>query len=102
MDICEVPEGRLRSKFMVAGFADSTVKILSLEPDQPKIFDKVSMLALQNAPESVCFVSLGAQKSADKQQIITQGQLYLNVGLENGVLMRQLVDNVTGVMTDSR
>ena len=88
MDICEVPEGRLRSKFMVASFADSTVKILSLEPDQPKIFDKVSMLALQNVPESVCFVSLGAQRSADRQQIISQGQLYLNVGLENGVLMR--------------
>jgi len=33
IDIGEVPEGRLRSKFMVAGFADNTVKILSLEPD---------------------------------------------------------------------
>jgi len=47
MDIGEVPEGRLRSKFMAAGFADNTVKILSLEPDQPEIFlHKVSMLAL--------------------------------------------------------
>lgn len=47
IDIGEVPEGRLRSKFMVAGFMDNTVKILSLEPDQPDIFlHKVSMLAL--------------------------------------------------------
>ena len=67
IDIGEVPEGRLRSKFMVADFADNTVKILSLEPDQPEIFlHKVSMLALQNTPESVCFLNLGAQKSADQ------------------------------------
>ena len=26
----------------------------------------------------------------------------MNVGLDNGVLMRHLVDNVTGVMTDGR
>lgn len=47
IDIGEVPEGRLRSKFMVAGFADNTVKILSLEPDQPEILlHKVSIKAL--------------------------------------------------------
>ncbi len=47
IDLGDVPEGRLRSKFCVAGFADNTVKILSLEPDQPDIFlHKVSMLAL--------------------------------------------------------
>ena len=61
IDIDEVPEGRLRSKFMVAGFNDSTVKILSLEPDQSDIFlHKVSTLALQANPESVCFLQLGA------------------------------------------
>ena len=61
IDIGDVPEGRLRSKFMVAGFNDSTVKILSLEPDQPESFlQKVSTLALQANPESVCFLHLGA------------------------------------------
>lgn len=61
IDIGEVPEGRLRSKFMAAGFMDNTVKILSLEPDQPEIFlHKVSMLALNTTPESVCFLNLGA------------------------------------------
>ena len=74
IDIGEVPEGRLRSKFMAAGFMDNTVKILSLEPDQPEIFlHKVSMLALSTAPESVCFLNLGAQKSADQQHVISQG-----------------------------
>lgn len=52
---------------MVAGFADNTVKILSLEPDQPEIFlHKVSTLALQNAPESVCLINVGAKKTADR------------------------------------
>ena len=53
---------------MVAGFMDNTVKILSLEPDQYENFlHKVSMLALNTTPESVCFLNLGAQKSADQQ-----------------------------------
>ena len=68
MDIGEVPEGRLRSKFMVAGFSNNSVKILSLEPDQPESFLKqVSMLALSSTPESVCFINVGAKKSADNQ-----------------------------------
>ena len=72
IDIGEVPEGRLRSKFMVAGFLDNTVKILSLEPDQPDYFlHKVSMLILQSAPESVCFLNIGARKSADQQNVIS-------------------------------
>lgn len=34
LDIGEVPEGRQRCKFLVVGYQDKIVKILSLEPDQ--------------------------------------------------------------------
>ena len=31
-----------------------------------------------------------------------QGQLYLNIGLHNGVLLRTVVDQVTGDLSDTR
>jgi splicing factor 3B subunit 3 len=33
LDISEVPEGRVRSKFLAVAFADNTSRILSLEQD---------------------------------------------------------------------
>ena len=33
IDVGDVPEGRQRCKFLVVGFQDSTVRILSLEPE---------------------------------------------------------------------
>lgn len=96
MDIGEVPEGRKRCKFLVVGFADSsgTVRILSLEPET--CLQRISTQALPSVAHSVCLMTLGAQVGQSNEQ------LYLHVGLENGVLLRYLVDNVTGALTDSR
>lgn len=96
MDIGEIPEGRKRCKFLVVGFADSsgTVRILSLEPET--CLQRISTQALPSVAHSVCLMTLGAQVGQSNEQ------LYLHVGLENGVLLRYLVDNVTGALTDSR
>lgn len=63
LDIGEVPEGRQRTKFLVIGFQDSTVRVLSLEPES--CLQRVSMLALPAQAESVGFITLGAKMSAD-------------------------------------
>jgi splicing factor 3B subunit 3 len=84
MDITEVPEGRTRSKFLAVGFADSTCRVLSLDVDS--CLQKISLLALQSPPESISLMS----------------QDHLYVGLANGVLVRSLVDNITGSVTDTR
>ena len=35
-------------------------------------------------------------------EVGVQGQLYLNIGLHNGVLLRTVVDQVTGDLSDTR
>jgi len=87
-----VPEGRQRSKFLVVGYADNTVKVLSLEPES--CLHRISMQVVLSVPESVSLINL-------KSDFASQ-QLFLHVGLENGVLLRSVVDNVTGMLTDSR
>lgn len=54
------------------------------------------MQALPAKPESLCIVEMGG--SEDTQQ----GTFYLNIGLENGVLLRTLLDAVSGDLADTR
>jgi splicing factor 3B subunit 3 len=89
LDIGEVPEGRTRSKYLAVGFGDNTCRILSLDTDS--CLQKISIQALPTTPESVCFMNVGDSDS-----------FYLHVGLVNGVLVRSLVDNITGSFSDTR
>jgi splicing factor 3B subunit 3 len=54
LDIGAVPEGRQRCRFLALGFADKTVKIMSLDPEQCMM--RVSMQALPALAESVSLV----------------------------------------------
>ena len=83
----EVPEGRQRFKFLIVGFGDATVRVLSLEPES--CLERVSMQALPASPTAVSVAEMNER-------------LYLHIGLENGVLLRTVMDNITGGLTDSR
>jgi splicing factor 3B subunit 3 len=45
LDIGEVPEGRQRCRFLAVGFADKTVKIMSLDPESC-----LSRISIQTVP----------------------------------------------------
>eukprot|EP00158_Paraphelidium_tribonemae_P008248 Partr_v1_DN28525_c1_g1_i1_m73348 putative Splicing factor 3b subunit len=90
-----VPEGKLRSRFLAIGCADSTVRIASLNPETT--LDSVGMQAVNNVPSSLMFVEF---LDADRNRNLTT--LYLNVGLESGVLVRTVMDSLTGALSDSR
>lgn len=99
LDIAPVPEGRQRSRFLAVGSYDNTIRILSLDPD-----DCMQILSLQSVsspPESLLFLevqaSLGGEDGADHP-----ASLFLNAGLQNGVLFRTVVDMVTGQLSDAR
>ena len=55
------------------------------------------MQALPAAPESLCIVEVGG---GDRS--ISVGGLFLNIGLQNGVLLRTALDSVTGDLSDTR
>ena len=73
---------------MIVGFDDNSIKVLSLEPET--MFVRVSLQG--SLPASPCSIAIAEM----------DGQLHLHVGLENGVLLRTIVDSITGTMSDSR
>lgn len=62
------------------------------------------MQALPAPAESLCIVEMGASdtKLDGEENSISQCNLYLNVGLQNGVLLRTVLDPVTGDLADTR
>ncbi|GAU95977.1 hypothetical protein RvY_07491 [Ramazzottius varieornatus] len=105
MALGEVPPGESRSRFLAVGLADNTVRLLSLDPQ-----DCLSPLSLQALPapaESLNIVELGSKDYRREQSSLAdakerRGVLYLNIGLQNGVLLRSVLDPVTGDLSDTR
>jgi splicing factor 3B subunit 3 len=75
------------------------VRILSLSPDDP--LQQVAMQALPTQPESLAIVEMDPTASANAPST-SLGTLFLNIGLRNGVLLRTVLDHVTGELTDTR
>jgi splicing factor 3B subunit 3 len=92
LDIAPIPEGRQRSKFLAVGCSDNYVRILSVDSDQ--CLSKISMQILPASPESVSLVEIG--------NIGEVKQLYLNIGLSNGILIKTCLDVITGALSDIR
>lgn len=61
------------------------------------------MQALPAQPESLCIVEMGGTEKQDELgERGSIGFLYLNIGLQNGVLLRTVLDPVTGDLSDTR
>ncbi|KMZ63735.1 Pre-mRNA-splicing factor RSE1 [Zostera marina] len=99
LDIAPVPEGRQRSRFLAVGSYDNTIRILSLDPDD--CMQILSVQSVSSPPESLLLLevqaSIGGEDGADHP-----ASVFLNAGLQNGVLFRTVVDMVTGQLTDTR
>ncbi|CAN6471238.1 unnamed protein product [Victoria cruziana] len=99
LDIAPVPEGRQRSRFLAVGSYDNTIRILSLDPDD--CMQVLSVQSVSSPPESLLLLevqaSVGGEDGADRP-----ASVFLNAGLQNGVLFRTVVDMVTGQLSDTR
>uniref|UniRef100_A0A8D3CUH8 Splicing factor 3B subunit 3 n=1 Tax=Scophthalmus maximus TaxID=52904 RepID=A0A8D3CUH8_SCOMX len=101
MSLANVPPGEQRSRFLAVGLVDNTVRIISLDPLD--CLQPLSMQALPAQPESLCIVEMGGVEKQDELgEKGTIGFLYLNIGLQNGVLLRTVLDPVTGDLSDTR
>ena len=93
LDIAPIPEGRQRSRFLAVGSYNRTIRILSLDLDN--CMQILSVQSVCEAPESLLFLevqaSVGNEDGADHPP-----SLFLNAGLQTGVLFRTVVDMVTG------
>eukprot|EP00971_Amphidinium_carterae_P177994 3529944-Amphidinium_carterae.1 len=80
---------------MAVGGVDNTIRILSLERERP--LKQLSAQALQSPAESVCLVEIRNLGQAEDQH-----NLFLSIGLSSGILIRSVVDFVTGTLSDQR
>ncbi|KAG7153498.1 Splicing factor 3B subunit 3-like [Homarus americanus] len=99
MGVGRVPSGEQRSRFLAVGLSDNTVRIISLDPND--CLTVRGMQALPALPESLSVIEMGGQEGSENEPR-TLGSLYLNIGLQNGVLLRTVLDSVTGDMSDTR
>ncbi|UZO13619.1 uncharacterized protein OCT59_005116 [Rhizophagus irregularis] len=95
LSVGEVPEGRQRSRFLAVGCDDNAVRILSLDPDNT--LEVLSTQGLSAPPQSLSIIEM-----MDIGTDASHGTLYLNIGLQNGVLLRTMLDTITGSLTDTR
>lgn len=58
------------------------------------------MQALPDTPESLCIAAMGSK--SDQKEVASTETYFLNVGLRNGVLLRTVLDQVTGDLSDTR
>ena len=93
LSLGEVPEGRVRSHFLAVGCDDSTVRILSLDPDST--LENKSVQALTSAPSALAIMAMADSTSGGST-------LYLHIGLYSGVYLRTVLDEVTGELSDTR
>ncbi|XP_048747957.1 splicing factor 3B subunit 3-like [Ostrea edulis] len=101
MALGRVPVGEQRCRFLAVGLSDNTVRIVSLDPSD--CLSPLSMQALPEPPESLCIVEMGGTEAKEETgETGTVGGLFLNIGLQNGVLLRTVLDTVTGDLSDTR
>ena len=93
LSLGEVPEGRVRSQFLAVGCDDSTVRILSLDPEST--LEAKSVQALTSAPTALSIMSMADSSSGGTA-------LYLHIGLYSGVYLRTVLDEITGELSDTR
>ena len=93
LSLGEVPEGRVRSSFLAVGCDDSTVRVLSLDPDST--LENKSVQALTSAPSALAIMSMTDSTSGGTT-------LYLHIGLYSGVYLRTVLDEITGELSDTR
>ncbi|KAI0339861.1 hypothetical protein BDW22DRAFT_549697 [Trametopsis cervina] len=95
LSIAEVPEGRQRTPYLAVGCEDQTVRIVSLDPEST--LETISLQALTAPPSAICIADM-LDAGINKISPTT----FVNIGLQNGVLLRTVLDPINGQLTDTR
>ncbi|CAD7967800.1 unnamed protein product [Amoebophrya sp. A120] len=106
LSVQPIPKNRARANFIAVGGVDNSVRILSLDKERP--LKQLSAQALSHQPESVCLIEMKSATDREAQgqsSVANDGgftNLYLNIGLSAGIMIRCVVDSITGTLSDQR
>ena len=100
----------MECSYLAVGDAD-TVRVMSLDPDS--CLQSLALQSVPTPPSSVALVRMmcdGACTDIPTVSDLTCGTadgtghstLFLNIGLQDGVMLRTVLDNITGELTDTR
>jgi len=92
MALGDIASGELRSQFLAVGF-DQKVSIISL--DLNDCMTEITRQTFSSIPESITIAELGGGRDLNYT-----AQLFLNVGLQNGELVRTRLDRVSGDLSE--
>jgi splicing factor 3B subunit 3 len=94
--IPDVPDGSVRAYFMAVGCSDQTVRIFNLSPDmEGSILRSISVQGLSAKPSDLTINHMKDKSPHKSSQ-------YLHIGLESGVYIRSVLDEMTGEIGDTR
>jgi splicing factor 3B subunit 3 len=93
LSVAPTPKGGMQAKFAAVGCDDQTIRILSIDLDTP--LENRSVQLLSGGPTSVEVMAM-----TDPQSGISQ--TYVHIGLDRGVYLRALMDDVTGDLSEVR
>uniref|UniRef100_A0AC35TTU5 CPSF_A domain-containing protein n=1 Tax=Rhabditophanes sp. KR3021 TaxID=114890 RepID=A0AC35TTU5_9BILA len=93
MTLSPIPANEYRSRFLAVGCADCSVRIYNLDPYD--CLTQIMVKLLDARPRSLLFTEYETDESDYRST-------YLNIGLDDGFLMRCSVDPITGDLSDSR
>ena len=94
LGIGPVPQGRIRSRFLAVGLTEKLVQVISLDSD-----DNMGTLARQacnSEPTDIKIVDM------ETEMVSRESALCMYIGCANGILVRSVLDKVTGEITDAR
>jgi splicing factor 3B subunit 3 len=72
-----------------------TVRIISLDPEST--LETIGLQALTTPPSAICIADI-----LDASVSKAQPTMFVNIGLQNGILIRTVLDPITGQLTDTR
>ncbi|KAK4550552.1 hypothetical protein LTR36_000131 [Oleoguttula mirabilis] len=93
LSVGATPRGQQQAKFAVVGCDDCTIRVLSIELDSP--LEPKSVQALSAIPTSIEVVSQVDPASGTAVS-------YVHIGLQSGLYLRALIDEVTGELGEVR
>jgi splicing factor 3B subunit 3 len=103
--ISPVTFGEQRGHFLAVGTIDNRVRLYRVS-DRANTFNQISVQDIGELPESLLITALTVKSSQSSRSDLAdagnESNTFLYIGLQNGVLIRSKLDDVTGTISDAR
>ncbi|GMM34052.1 U2 snRNP complex subunit [Saccharomycopsis crataegensis] len=94
LSLGDIPEGKLRSNFLAVSCNNQTLRVLSVDPKN--VLGLVTVQSLSSNASSVLLLLMAESIEEEYKSY----QLYMHLGLENGIYVKTLINSSNGKISD--